>query len=100
MVSRARVEIKLSLDPSTLVRQVGGLHTEMLSMLGVFGDPAQQPVVALVPAWYLQGDHVMSAEENSPHLGAFPGQCQCGPNANQTKTGAEVRVVLQSLQKI
>ena len=76
------MEVKLRVNPSTLVCQVGRLHAQVLSVLGVFGDPAQQPVVALVPAGDLQGNHVVPAEEDHSHLGPFLGHCQCCPNPN------------------
>lgn len=100
MVPRARVEVELRVNPSTLVSLVGGLHAEVLRVPGVLCDPAQQPVVALIPAGNLQGDHVIPAEEDHPHLGSLSGHGQRGPDPNQSKTGAEVRVVLQAVQEV
>lgn len=94
------MEVKLRVDSSTLVRQVGGLHTEVLSVPRVLGDPAQEPVVALVPAWDLKGDHVMPSEENHSHLGTFPRHCQSRANSNEAESSAEVWVVLQTIQKV
>lgn len=100
MVARAWVKIKLCVNPSTLMCQVGGLYAQVLSVPGVLGDPAQQPVVALVPAGDLQSDHVVPAEKDHPHLGTFPGYSQGCPNTNQSKASAKVRVVLQAVQKV
>lgn len=68
VVARTGVEVKLCVYPSTLVLHVRGLHTQVLRVLGVLGDPAQQPVVALVPTGHLQGDHVVPPEEDHPKL--------------------------------
>lgn len=100
VVARARVKVKLRVNPSALVRQVGGLHAQVLRVFGVLGDPAQQPVVALVPAGHLQSDHVVPAEEDHPHLSPFPGKRQSCPDPDQSEAGSEVRVVLQAVQKI
>lgn len=100
MVARARVEIKLRVNSSTLMCQVGGLHAQVLSVSGVLGDPAQQPVIALVPARDLQSDHVVPAEKDHPHLGTFPGYCQGCPNTNQSKASPKVWVVFQAVQKV
>lgn len=94
------MEVKLRVDPSTLMCQVGGLHAQVLSVPGVLCDPAQQPVVALIPAGDLQSDHVVPAEEDHSHLGTFLGHCQRCPNPNQSKPGPEVWVVLQAVQKV
>lgn len=82
VVPRAWVEVKLCVNPSTLMCQVGGFHAQVLSVPGVLGDPTQEPVVALIPAGDLQSDHVVPAEEDHSHLGTFPGYCQCCPNSN------------------
>lgn len=100
MVSGARVEVELRVDPSALVGLVRGLHAQVLGVPGVFGDPAQQPVVALVPAGDLQSDHVVPAEEHHPHLGTFPGDCQGGTDTHQSEASTEVRVVLQAVQEV
>lgn len=100
MVSGAGMEVKLCVNPSTLMSQVRGLNTQVLSVFGVPGDPAQEPVVALISAGDFQGDHIVPAEEDHPHLSTFPGQRQRGPNANQTKSSPKIRVVLQAVQKV
>lgn len=100
MVPGARVEVKLRVNPSALMGQVGGLHAQVLGVLGVFGDPAQQPVVALILAGDLQSDHVVPAEEDHPNLGAFSGHRHGCPNPHQSEPSPEVRVVLQAVQKV
>lgn len=94
------MEVKLCVNPPTLVSQVGGLHAQVLGVPGVLGDPTQQPVVALIPAGDLQCDHVVPAEEDHPHLGSFPGQGQRCPDPYQAKSSPEVRVVLQPAQQV
>lgn len=76
MVPSARMKIKLCVDPAALMCLVGGLHAQVLGVLSVFCDPAQQPVVALILTGDLQGDHTVPAKENHPHLGSFSGHCQ------------------------
>lgn len=94
------MEVELRVNSSALVCQIGRLHTQVLSVPGVLGYPAEEPVVALVPAWDLQSDHVMPSEEDHSHLGTFPCHCQSRANSNEAKSSAEVRVVLQTIQKV
>lgn len=82
VVSRAWMEVKLCVNPSTLMSQVRGLNTQVLSVFSVLGDPAQEPVVALISAGDLQSYHVVPAEEDHSHLSTFSGQGQCGSNTN------------------
>lgn len=91
------MEVKLCVNSSTLVCQVGGLHTQVLSVPGMLGDPAQQPVVALIPARNLQSDHVVPTEEHHSNLGTFPGYCQSCTNSNESKTSPKIWVVLQAI---
>lgn len=94
------MEVELGLNASAFVRHVGRLHAQVLGSSGVLGDPTQEPVVALVLAGHLQGDHVVPAEKHHPHLGSFPGQRQGGSDAHQSKASPEVRVVLQTVQNV
>lgn len=100
VVPGAGMEVKLRVNSSALVRQIGGLHTQMLSVPGMLGDPAEEPVVALVPAWHLQSDHVMPSEEDHSHLGTFPCHSQSRADSNESKSSTEVRVVLQTVQEV
>lgn len=72
----------------------------MLSVPGMLGDPTEEPVVALVPAWDLQSDHVMPSEEDHSHLSAFPCHSQGRADSNESKSSTKVRVVLQTIQKV
>lgn len=72
----------------------------MLSVPGMLGDPTEEPVVALVPARDLQSDHVMPSEEDHSHLSTFPCHSQSRANSNESKSSAEVWVVLQTIQKV
>lgn len=76
------MEVKLCVNASTLMSQVRGLNTQVLSVSGVLGDPAQEPVVALIPAGDFQSYHVVPAEEDHSHLGTFPGHGQRGPDTD------------------
>lgn len=94
------MEVELRVDPSALVGHVGGFHAEVLRVGGVLGDPAQQPVVALVPARNLQGDHVVPSEEHHAHLGSLSGHGQRCPDPDQSEPSTKVRVVLQAVQEV
>lgn len=72
----------------------------MLSVPGMLGDPTEEPVVALVPARNLQGDHVIPPEEDHSHLGTFPCHCQSCAHSDESEPSAKVRVVLQTIQKV
>lgn len=100
MIPWAGEEVKLGMDTSTLVLQVGGLHTQVLCVLGMLCDPAQKPLVALVLAGHLQGDHVVPAEGDHPQLGTLPGYGHRRAQPHQPEASSKVGVVLQSSQEV
>jgi len=95
MVPRAGDKVELGADAPAFMLQVRRLDAEVLRVLGVVGDPVQQPVVALILAGHLQGDHVMTPESHQPELGPFPGQRQGCAHPDKAKPSPKVRVVLQ-----
>lgn len=95
MVPRARHKVEFGADTPAFMLQVRRLHTEVLRVLGMVGDPVQQPVVALITAGHLQGDHIMASESHQPKLGPFTGKCQGCAHPDKAKPSPKVWVVFQ-----
>lgn len=95
MIPKAGDKVELGADTPTFMLQVRRLNTEVLRVLGVVGDPIQQPLVALILAGHLQGDHVVAPESHQSKLGPLTGCCQDCAHPNEAKPSPEIWVVLQ-----
>ena len=100
MRSRTWNKVESSLDTAVLQLLEVGLCTEVLCLAPMNCYPLQQPVVALVFAGNLQGDHAKPSERHDAILAACTKESQAGSHPNQSEAGSEVRVVFERQEEV